>query len=172
MQLQTVSQYNKTKYCRKQAFTSFLMPSTNKMRPSGTISKPWLLIEKIQSPGDHDFPYVPAGPQFSLMVDKEPRAIWFSQSYMFITLVDHSFILILLNHLGISTSNSIFLASPSSYLLSSVHFSHIQLFTTPWTAAHQASLSITNSWSLLKLKSIELVSYLLFVPNSFPQFYS
>ena len=29
--------------------------------------------------------------------------------------------------------------------------SHVQLFATPWTAAHQASLSITNSWSLLKL---------------------
>ena len=28
--------------------------------------------------------------------------------------------------------------------------SHVQLFATPWTAAHQASLSITNSWSLLK----------------------
>ena len=28
---------------------------------------------------------------------------------------------------------------------------------TPWTAAHQVSLSITNSWSLLKLMSIELV---------------
>ena len=33
----------------------------------------------------------------------------------------------------------------------------IQLFATPWTAACQASLSITNSWSLLKLMSIELV---------------
>ena len=33
----------------------------------------------------------------------------------------------------------------------------VQLFATPWTAAHQASLSITNSWSLLKLMSIELV---------------
>ena len=30
-------------------------------------------------------------------------------------------------------------------------------FATPWTAAHQASLSITNSWSLLILMSIELV---------------
>ena len=29
-----------------------------------------------------------------------------------------------------------------------------QLFVTPWTAAHQASLSITNSWSLFKLVSI------------------
>ena len=36
-------------------------------------------------------------------------------------------------------------------------FSCVQLFVTPWTAAHQASLSITNSWSLLKLVSIESV---------------
>ena len=35
--------------------------------------------------------------------------------------------------------------------------SYVQLFATPWTAARQASLSITNSWSLLKLMSIELV---------------
>ena len=35
--------------------------------------------------------------------------------------------------------------------------SHVWLFVTPWTAAHQASLSITNSWSLLKLMPIESV---------------
>ena len=35
--------------------------------------------------------------------------------------------------------------------------SHVWLFATPWTAACQASLSITNSWSLLKLMSIESV---------------
>ena len=35
--------------------------------------------------------------------------------------------------------------------------SHIRLFATPWTAACQASLSITSSQSLLKLMSIELV---------------
>ena len=35
--------------------------------------------------------------------------------------------------------------------------SHVRLFATPWIAAHQASLSITNSWSSLKLTSIELV---------------
>ena len=35
-------------------------------------------------------------------------------------------------------------------------FSHIRLFATPWAAARQASLSITNSWSLLKLMSIAL----------------
>ena len=35
--------------------------------------------------------------------------------------------------------------------------SHVQLFVTPWTAACQASLSITNSWSLTKLMSVESV---------------
>ena len=35
--------------------------------------------------------------------------------------------------------------------------SHVELFATPWTAARQASLSITNSQSLLKLMSIESV---------------
>ena len=35
--------------------------------------------------------------------------------------------------------------------------SHVQLFETPWTAAHQASLFITNSYRLLKLMSIESV---------------
>ena len=33
--------------------------------------------------------------------------------------------------------------------------SHVQLFATPWTAAHQASLSISNSWRLLKCMSTE-----------------
>ena len=35
--------------------------------------------------------------------------------------------------------------------------SSVRLFATPWVTAHQASLSITNSWSSLKLTSIELV---------------
>ena len=35
--------------------------------------------------------------------------------------------------------------------------SHVWLFATPWTTARQASLSITNSWTLLKLMSIESV---------------
>ena len=46
-------------------------------------------------------------------------------------------------------------------LLSSVRFSSVAQLCptlwTPWTTAHQASLSITNSWSLLKLMSIESV---------------
>ena len=35
--------------------------------------------------------------------------------------------------------------------------SHARLFATPWTSAHQGSLSITNTWSLLKLISTESV---------------
>ena len=34
---------------------------------------------------------------------------------------------------------------------------HVQLFVTPWTRVRQAFLSITNSWSLLKLMSIKSV---------------
>ena len=55
--------------------------------------------------------------------------------------------------------------------------SHVQLFATPGTAACQTSLSITNSWSLLKLMSIEVVMPsnhlvlchpLLLLPSIFP----
>ena len=55
--------------------------------------------------------------------------------------------------------------------------SHIQLFATPWTAARQASLSVTSSQSLLKLMSAELVMpsnhlilchLLLLLPSIFP----
>ena len=48
--------------------------------------------------------------------------------------------------------------SSTSLLLSSVQLlSHVRLFATPWIAAHQASLSITNTQSLPKLMSIESV---------------
>ena len=55
--------------------------------------------------------------------------------------------------------------------------SHVQLLATPWTAAHKASLSIANSWDLLKLMSIEsvmpsnhliLCCPLLLLPSVFP----
>ena len=54
--------------------------------------------------------------------------------------------------------------------------SRVRLFATPWTAARQASLSITNSQSLPKLMSIELVMpsnhlilcHLLLLPSIFP----
>ena len=52
--------------------------------------------------------------------------------------------------------------------------SHVQFFATPWTTVRQASLSITNSWTLLKLMSIEsvmpsnhlILCYPLFLPPS------
>ena len=47
----------------------------------------------------------------------------------------------------------------------------VRLFVTPWTAAHQASLSITNSWSVFKLMSIESVmpsDHLTLLPSIFP----
>ena len=50
------------------------------------------------------------------------------------------------------------MCSISFVLFSSVEsLSRVWLFVTPWTAARQASLSITNSWSLLRLMSIESV---------------
>ena len=49
------------------------------------------------------------------------------------------------------------LVSKDTYVDQFSSLSHVQLFVTPWTAARQASLSITNSWSLLKLTSIKLV---------------
>ena len=64
-----------------------------------------------------------------------------------------------------------------SFFTSVQSFSHVWLFATPWTAACQASLSITNSWNLLKLTSIELVMPsnhlilccpLLLLPSIFP----
>ena len=64
------------------------------------------------------------------------------------------------------------------YQFSSVQsLSRVQLFATPWTAVHQPSLSITNSWSFLKLMSIEsvmpsnhliLCHPLLLLPSIFP----
>ena len=61
----------------------------------------------------------------------------------------------------------------------SVHFTHcpVQLFENPWTTAHQISLSITNSRSLLKLMSTQwvmpsnhliLCCPLLLLPSIFP----
>ena len=65
-----------------------------------------------------------------------------------------------------------------SHQFSSVQsLSHVQLFVTPWTAAHQASLSIINSWSLPKPMSIVsvmpsnhliLCHPLLLLPSIFP----
>ena len=52
-----------------------------------------------------------------------------------------------LSHLYMTTGKTIVVQS----------LSHVRLFVTPWTTAHQASLSFTVSQSLLKLMSIESV---------------
>ena len=66
-------------------------------------------------------------------------------------------------------------SNPQSYSVQLL--THVQLFVTPWSAAHQAFLSITNSLNLLKLMSIEsmmisnhliLCHALLLLPSIFP----
>ena len=58
---------------------------------------------------------------------------------------------------ALSTSLGAFLGLFLSSISSVQLFSRVRLFVTPWTAARQASLSITNSQSLLKFMSIESV---------------
>ena len=68
------------------------------------------------------------------------------------------------------------LSSKTSQFSSVQSLSHVQLFAIPWTTACQACLSITNSWSLLKLTSIEsvmpsnhlILCCLLLLPSIFP----
>ena len=76
-----------------------------------------------------------------------------------------------------SQINSLKTLQVSSYTQLVQLLSHVRLFMTPWIAAHQASLSITNSQSLLKLMSIEsvmpsnhliLCCPLLLLPSIFP----
>ena len=77
-----------------------------------------------------------------------------------------------------SKVNNFLMAVNQKQLISSVQsLSHVQLFATPWTTERQASLFITNSWSLLKLMSIEsvrpsshllLCCPLLLLPSIFP----
>ena len=67
---------------------------------------------------------------------------------------------------------------PVNLIFTSVQsLSGVQLFATPWTAARQASLSIKNSWSFLKLMSIKSVMLsnqlilchpILLLPSIFP----
>ena len=86
---------------------------------------------------------------------------------------------------GPPSARNIFRGKPVSNILTGKHvkfssvqsLSRVSLFATPWTAARQTSLSITNSWSLLKLLSIEsvmpsnhliLCHPLLLLPSIFP----
>ena len=65
---------------------------------------------------------------------------------------------LVLNHSHTKSLGELIKISITGSILTSVQlFSHVQLFAVPWTATHQASLSITNSRSLLKLTYIESV---------------
>ena len=82
--------------------------------------------------------------------------------------------------LGKQISSTLFFKSffpPSGGFVVVQSLSRVWLFATPWTVAHQASLSFTISWSLLKLMSIEsvmpsnhliLCHPLLLLPSIFP----
>ena len=78
---------------------------------------------------------------------------------------------------GITSQGNNLYSNPCLSITSVQSLSRVWLFAIPWTAAHQASLSNTNSWSLLKLMSIELVMPsnhfilhrpLLLLPSIFP----
>ena len=85
------------------------------------------------------------------------RKCWKLQSYLYVFYFQEPHHILI----GISEKDSTMpLAERRRVIIvfSSVQLpSPVRLFVTPWTAACKASLSITNSWSLLKLTSIELV---------------
>ena len=96
------------------------------------------------------------------------------QNTLYLLPVDITFPIMLSEHMCYVGSLQIWYL----YIFSSVQSrSHVQLFATPWTAACQASLTITNSQSLLKLMSTEsvmpsnhliLCHPLLLLPSIFP----
>ena len=80
----------------------------------------------------------------------DPFHKWNKIPPFFLCSLIHSCILLFKKYLSVYISIALSISSVQS-------LSRVRLFTTPWTAAHQASLSITNSQNLLKLISIELM---------------
>ena len=60
-------------------------------------------------------------------------------------------------HIMLNNTSLPIICLPRNQFSSVKSLSHVQLFTNPWTAARQASLSIANSWRVLKLVSVESV---------------
>ena len=92
-------------------------------------------------------------------------------------IVEFFFFFIIFSLVLLSIVERSMLKSPTVAVSSVQSLSHVRLFAAPWTAAHQASLSVTNSWSLPKLMSTEsvmpsnhliLCHPLLFLPSIFP----
>ena len=115
-------------------------------------SETWFTPEDTDSPADH-LPFGPGDelPSLPLFATSAPLSL---SPYLGSNKRD-SF---KLSHQVISPTTTAPCSFPLNLGFSSVQsLSHVQFFVTPWTAACQASLSITNSHSLLKLLSIELV---------------
>ena len=109
---------------------------------------------------------------------------WWTSWYWYITvkvhILHHGSLFVLYRSMGFNKCviPCIYYSSILQNNFSSVQLlSRVQFFVTPWTAAHHTSLSITNSWSLLKLMSIEsvmpsndliLCCPLLLLPSIFP----
>ena len=83
--------------------------------------------------------------------NKSQTEFIFPKSFLSSCLLLENFII----HQNVKYQNLLFFCSSSVQFGSVQSLSHVWLFVTSWTAARQASLSITNSWSLLKLMSIE-----------------
>ena len=107
----------------------------------------------------------------------EERSYTFSWQILVIFLTACLFVCVCV-HVWLSLCVRYFVCFGMSFTGSSVQLlSHVWLFATLWTATRQASLSITNSWSLLRFMSIELVMpsnhlilcrSLLLLPSIFP----
>ena len=115
----------------------------------------------------------------SWMEDSSPNTQWrkyrdYDISFLLFILVDRTHMWKLQTALTMTKYQEQFF---KGYFISVQSLNHVQHFAIPWTAARQASLSITNSRSLLKLISIETVMpsnhlicchLLLFLPSIFP----
>ena len=111
---------------------------------------------------------------FLFLIDRRPH--WLFRLFLF-NLTNYR-ISLFLNRQCYGLNSYVEILSMSSSQFSSVQpLSRVQLFATPWTAEHQAYLSITNSQSLPKLMSIESVMPsshliiccpLLLLPSIFP----
>ena len=146
-----------------QLFSPDFFPLDNQIRPLASLASPWPLTLKLKVDFGKD------GVTHFLKISLPCGATEHCSSYF----------------ASLFTIISAFLQVRHSVQFSSVQFnsvqllSHVWLFVTPWTAAREASLSITSSRSSPKLMSIEsvmpsnhliLCRPLLLLPSIFPRF--
>ena len=95
---------------------------------------------------------------FYLSMEKSERGWWYPPFLVKISLFSWEFCSLCWNEINFAIFGLTCFLFCNMLIISSVQLlSCVWLFATPWTAACQDSLSITNSWSLLKLMSITLV---------------